>query len=227
MTTTQITVRVLGTRWAVDGLIAALNAPTVGTAILARRDALPDGPRPDVVVVVADDDERTRALVAEVPLGARLLIVGASPTLARELQAPGWLPLDTDVERLRIAIQALALGLAVMLADPQAFRPAAPGIAGSDKPVPRRAGEPAGEGETGEAGDVADFRDELREPLTARELEVYELMAKGLGNRDIAAALGISAHTAKFHVARILDKTGSATRTEAVRQGLRWGLIGL
>ena len=67
----------------------------------------------------------------------------------------------------------------------------------------------------------------LREPLTARELEVYELMAKGLGNRDIGAALGISAHTAKFHVAQILEKTGSATRTEAVRQGLRWGLIGL
>ena len=68
---------------------------------------------------------------------------------------------------------------------------------------------------------------ELSEPLTPRELEVLELMAKGLANRDIALALGISSHTAKFHVAQILEKAGAATRTEAVRQGLRLGWIGL
>src|SRR5207248_2500874 len=45
------------------------------------------------------------------------------------------------------------------------------------------------------------------EPLTPRELEVFELLAKGLNNRDIAQALGISSHTAKFHVAQILEKT--------------------
>lgn len=68
---------------------------------------------------------------------------------------------------------------------------------------------------------------ELSEPLTPRELEVLELLAKGLANREIALALGISSHTAKFHVAQILEKAGAATRTEAVRQGLRLGLIGL
>jgi DNA-binding CsgD family transcriptional regulator len=68
---------------------------------------------------------------------------------------------------------------------------------------------------------------ELSEPLTPRELEVFELLAKGLANREIAQALGISSHTAKFHVAQILVKTGAATRTEAVRQGLRLGLVGL
>lgn len=68
---------------------------------------------------------------------------------------------------------------------------------------------------------------ELSEPLTPRELEVFELLAKGLANREIAQALGVSSHTAKFHVAQILVKTGAATRTEAVRQGLRLGLIGL
>jgi DNA-binding NarL/FixJ family response regulator len=68
---------------------------------------------------------------------------------------------------------------------------------------------------------------ELRDPLTARELEVFELLAKGLPNREIASVLGISPHTAKFHVAQILDKTGSATRTEAVGQGLRLGLVGV
>jgi len=65
------------------------------------------------------------------------------------------------------------------------------------------------------------------EPLTARELEVFELLGKGLSNRDIGGVLGISAHTAKYHVAQILAKVGAATRAEAVREGLRSGLIGL
>jgi DNA-binding NarL/FixJ family response regulator len=65
------------------------------------------------------------------------------------------------------------------------------------------------------------------EPLTPRELEVFELLGKGLSNRDIAGVLGISAHTAKFHVGQILAKVGAATRAEAVSAGLRWGLIGL
>lgn len=65
------------------------------------------------------------------------------------------------------------------------------------------------------------------EALTARELEVFELLGKGLSNRDIGAVLGISAHTAKYHVGQILAKTGAATRAEAVGEGLRCGLIGL
>ena len=65
------------------------------------------------------------------------------------------------------------------------------------------------------------------EPLTARELEVYELLGKGLSNRDIAGVLGISAHTAKYHVGQILAKVSAATRAEAVSVGLRMGIIGL
>ena len=70
--------------------------------------------------------------------------------------------------------------------------------------------------------DVADH-----EPLTPREIEVFELLGKGLSNRDIGGVLGISAHTAKYHVAQILAKVGAATRAEAVREGLRHGWIGL
>jgi len=66
-----------------------------------------------------------------------------------------------------------------------------------------------------------------REPLTPREIEVFELLGKGLSNRDIGGVLGISAHTAKYHVAQILAKVGAATRAEAVREGLRYGWIGL
>jgi DNA-binding NarL/FixJ family response regulator len=65
------------------------------------------------------------------------------------------------------------------------------------------------------------------EPLTPRELEVFELLGKGLSNRDIGAVLGISAHTAKYHVGQILAKVSAATRAEAVRSGLQMGLIGL
>lgn len=65
------------------------------------------------------------------------------------------------------------------------------------------------------------------EPLTPRELEVFELVAKGLSNPDIGAALGISAHTAKFHVGQILAKIGAASRAEAVGLGLKLGLIGV
>jgi two-component system nitrate/nitrite response regulator NarL len=65
------------------------------------------------------------------------------------------------------------------------------------------------------------------EPLTPRELQVFELLGKGLSNRDIAGVLGISAHTAKYHVGQILAKVGASTRAEAVSEGLRFGWIGL
>jgi two-component system, NarL family, response regulator YdfI len=66
---------------------------------------------------------------------------------------------------------------------------------------------------------------ELTEPLTRREREVLQMLAAGLGNKEIAARLNISDHTAKFHVASILGKLGAATRTEAVALGIRRGLI--
>ncbi len=70
-------------------------------------------------------------------------------------------------------------------------------------------------------GEVA----ELSELLTPREREVLQLLSSGLGNKQIAAHLQISEHTAKFHVASILGKLGASSRTEAVSLGLRRGLI--
>jgi two-component system, NarL family, response regulator YdfI len=66
---------------------------------------------------------------------------------------------------------------------------------------------------------------ELAEPLTRRELEVLQMLASGLGNKEIAARLAISEHTVKFHVASILGKLGAASRTEAVALGIRHGLV--
>ena len=65
------------------------------------------------------------------------------------------------------------------------------------------------------------------EPLTARELEVLELLAQGLPNKSIAARLGISDQTVKFHVASICGKLGAANRTDAARRALRQGVIPL
>ena len=63
------------------------------------------------------------------------------------------------------------------------------------------------------------------ETLTPREMETLEMLAEGLSNKQIAARLSISEHTAKFHVNSILGKLDAATRTEAVMRGIRTGLL--
>lgn len=63
------------------------------------------------------------------------------------------------------------------------------------------------------------------EELTVRELQVLRAVAEGLANKEIADRLHISEHTVKFHVASILGKMQVGSRTEAVTQGIRMGLI--
>ena len=67
--------------------------------------------------------------------------------------------------------------------------------------------------------------DDERAPLTPRELEVLAAMADGLSNKAIARRLAISFHTAKFHVAAILEKLGAETRTEAVIKAAQRGMV--
>jgi len=61
--------------------------------------------------------------------------------------------------------------------------------------------------------------------LTPRERQVLVEMSHGLGNREIGGALGISAHTAKFHVAQIIAKLDAQSRAHAVAKALRAGLV--
>jgi NarL family two-component system response regulator YdfI len=70
-----------------------------------------------------------------------------------------------------------------------------------------------------------EIEDEFSEEITSREADVLRMLAEGLVNKDIAARLGISEHTVKFHISSILDKLGASTRTEAVTLGIRRGLI--
>lgn len=65
------------------------------------------------------------------------------------------------------------------------------------------------------------------EALTAREIEVLELVAEGLSNKAIAGRLDISDQTVKFHIASIIGKLGASNRTDAVRRAVRRGLITL
>jgi DNA-binding NarL/FixJ family response regulator len=67
----------------------------------------------------------------------------------------------------------------------------------------------------------------LLEPLTSRELDVLSGLADGLSNKAIAARLGISDETVKFHLSAIFGKLQASNRTDAVRQALRRGLIEL
>ncbi len=64
-------------------------------------------------------------------------------------------------------------------------------------------------------------------PLTPREFEVLALLAEGASNKMIARRLGISVHTAKFHVGQLLDKLDATGRTDAVAHAARLGVIHL
>ena len=115
------------------------------------------------------------------------------------------LPNDLSPDQLVAALQAAANGLLVLHPTQVAAQVAANGFAS--------------------ASAQSQTLEELAEPLTPRESEVLQMLASGLGNKEIAAKLGISEHTAKFHVASILGKLGASSRTEAVSLGIRRGLV--
>ena len=75
------------------------------------------------------------------------------------------------------------------------------------------------------ADELPDGNDAVRARLTPRELEALAAMADGASNKAIARQLGISFHTAKFHVAAILAKLNADSRTEAVMRAAQLGLV--
>jgi DNA-binding CsgD family transcriptional regulator len=205
-----------------QGLVAALSDDRVWElAVMPGFDAA------DAYVLHPHDEAEARALHAAMPAQMPSLWLGHGPREA-SLTLPGdpgaagaagtavgLLAREATPKQLRAAMAAVLAGLHVRDAHDahEASLLWPPGTQGMRGRGAVRGAEPEG-------------RDEV-EPLTTRELEVYELLAKGLSNRDIAGVLEISAHTAKFHVGQILAKVGAATRAEAVAIGLRLGLIGL
>ena len=75
--------------------------------------------------------------------------------------------------------------------------------------------------------EARDDHAELDQPLTPREIQVLTLVAQGASNKEIARRLGISVHTAKFHVGQLLDKLDAIGRTDAVAHAARLGVLHL
>lgn len=165
------------------------------------RRAIDDDGR--VAVLTDPDDDAIGRALARGPVVVLSNRPAVAPRLARRATA-AWalLPLDVAPATLDAVVSAVAAGFAVLPARQAAA------VEGLRRDAP----DPAG-------------LEPLPEPLTPRERDVLQRLAEGLPNRAIAAALGISDHTVKFHLAAIFGKLGAATRTEAVRIGMRKGLV--
>jgi DNA-binding NarL/FixJ family response regulator len=189
------------------GLAARLGAEKrlhvlVATAGLSPGEQLEEA-QPDVVLLDLDRERVSDWLSDAVTSHPPPAIVVLGDDMPGVLDA-GWLrdggravlPRHASTQEIVAAIEAVAAGLIVV-------HPNAGPLGGSSG---RRA--------------IA-----ASQPLTPREIEVLGMMAEGLGNKVIAARLGISLHTVKFHIASIFSKLNVESRTEAVTVGVRRGLV--
>jgi DNA-binding NarL/FixJ family response regulator len=188
-------------------LCARLDGP--GIVVVGDGPTL-DGAPTDVDVLVLGDADRLPMSAGALPdTGARAVVALADddrPARAlRGMLLRGWaiVSREASAAELRAATTAAAQGFAVLPA------------AVATRLLPERV--PLSD----------DGLAESPESLTPREREVLELLAHGLSNRQIGERLGISEHTAKFHVASLCGKLGAASRTEAVSRGVRRGLLTL
>lgn len=141
-----------------------------------------------------------------VPTDGPLLLLTDDPL--PDDHAAATLPTNADGELLEAAITLVLAGLVVA--------PSAPRSTAAPASSRRRT---AADAPPGTVDLVPD------EPLTTREHEVLVLMAEGASNKMIAQRLGISVHTAKFHVGSVLAKLGARSRSDAIALGLRRGLL--
>ena len=163
--------------------------------------------QPDVVLLDFENENRSfeSAALPRIPSGFPVVALIDEPSAdwtahALRSGARAILPRDSGMDEILSAIQAAHAGL--VLLDPEVTQDLVARI-----PTSAAQSSPA------------------LDDLTPREIEVLRMLAEGLGNREMAARLGISDHTVKFHISSILDKLGAATRTEAVIMGIRMGII--
>ena len=197
-------------RAGLENLLAARDVEVVASngTIEALAETLADA-APDVVLIDSSGEPFEPMLESILASGLAsdvsvvLLGDGMTPATSADALRAGIraaLPGDISPEQLVAALRAVASGLLVLY------------------PTHANEGQPAGSAPTRAL-------DELAEPLTRREVEVLQMLAAGLSNKEIAARLNISEHTVKFHVASILGKLGAGSRTEAVSLGIRRGLV--
>ena len=171
----------------------------------------------DAVVVDVESPETAATVirVAEaLPYGTGVITLADSPdpnwvTRALHSGINAILTRDVTSEEMRLAIMAAEAGL--ILLHPSS----SPTAGGAWQDLARQNPNPGRESPA------------LVEALTAREREVLRLVSDGLGNKEIASRLEISDHTVKFHISSILGKLGATSRTEAVSQGIRRGIIAI
>jgi DNA-binding NarL/FixJ family response regulator len=194
-------------------LLASPEIEIVGRAVdfdsAAGLLSEPDA-EPDVIIVDASRESGANAAnlsAGSSEIGADIPIVvlespengAAGPDLLRQ-GARAILPAGISPAELIAALRAVTSGLIVLHPSTVAAIPHA-------------------------AGNTSRSTEEWIESLTKREREVLQMLAAGLGNKEIAVKLNISEHTAKFHVGSILGKLGVSTRAEAVAMGIRRGLV--
>jgi DNA-binding NarL/FixJ family response regulator len=151
----------------------------------------------DVLLLEAGD---SRDLESDLPIAVVLMLDFADPALvgsALRSGIRGAISLDATPEEIEGAIHAVHAGLVVT--------------------TPAWLAELLPEAQS--------LAEELAEPLSDRELEVLDLLAEGLSNKLVAHRLSISEHTVKTHVASIFAKLRVSSRTEAVSQAIRRGLV--
>ena len=184
-----------------------LETTVVGSGPLSEAASLAGQLQPDVVVVDAGpgdpaDLEPIRDLALAQP-GLPIVVLAldtADQAAALHLGAAALLPSSIDAESLRAAILAAARGLITI---------ARPDLAAL---LPQEA-------------DARAAASTMIEAPTRRELDVLQLLAQGLTNRQMAERLGVSEHTVKFHVTALLGKFDARTRAEAVARAIRLGLL--
>jgi DNA-binding NarL/FixJ family response regulator len=175
--------------------------------------------RPDAILLdlrmpVLDGIETTRRMTAEHPSVAVVVLTtyadDSSVLDALRAGARSYLTKDADRTDIARALHAAAGGLAVMDPCVQATLLAATSQSATTPSV----GAPA-------AAHPGPAHLQLPDGLTQREAEILTLIARGLNNPEIAAALVLSGHTVKTHINRIFAKTGSRDRTAAVAYARR------
>jgi len=189
------------------GIAARLRARktldvTVAAAGVPLHEQVEDA-RPDVVLLDSTD-ERAVAWLRDRPTSTPPAILVLSDRYRSALGAD-WLrtgsravlPSHASADAIVAAIEAITAGLVVLHPETIAGAKAKPPASSRLAPS----------------------------PLSPREIEVLGMIADGLGNKIIAARLGISLHTVKFHVASIFAKLGAETRTEAVTNAVRQGVL--
>lgn len=202
----------------------ALRLVVLAEDPLARevfRDRLLEDPLTEVVGVAGGPEELIAALARE-PADAAIWDLGLRSERALSF-APGVLAEIDQVLALaidgQVAADALAAGVRAVLARDRGGR----AIAAAARAMLE--GLEVLDPNLGPAEGVA--RQPRPDELTPRERQVLALLVEGLSNPAIAQRLGISDHTAKFHVTAVMQKLGARTRTEAVVKAARRGLITL